>query len=118
MSDKIYIRDLLCDCIIGTNPDERVRKQRVVVNLSMECDFGKAGRSDDLADTLNYVTVKDAILAMLADSSYYLLEAMAERIAEICLSYQLVSAVTVTVDKTTALTGARSVAVEIRREIS
>jgi len=116
MSDRIYIRDLLCDCIIGTNPDERVRKQRVVVNLVMECDLSRGGQSDDLADTLNYVTVKNEILEMIEHSSYQLLEGMSERIAGICLSYRMVSAVTVTIDKPTALTGARSVAVEIRRE--
>jgi dihydroneopterin aldolase len=53
---------------------------------------------------------------MVEDSRYYLLEALAEAIAAVCLKHRGVKGVRVRVDKPGALRFARSVAVEIERE--
>ena len=113
--DKIHIRDLAVWCIIGTNPDERVRKQEVLLNLTLECDLSKAAASDDIGETVNYKKLKKRIAAMLEVSDFLLIERMADRVARMCLEEERVAAVTVSVDKPGALTLARSVAVEIRR---
>ena len=116
MSDRIVIRDLALQCIIGTNPDERVRKQKVVLNIALECDLGPACRSDKLEDTINYKQLKKRIACMVEASSFFLIERLADRAADMCLQEERVGAVTVIVDKPGALTRARGVAVEIRRE--
>jgi len=113
--DRIYIRDLDVECIIGTNPAEREIKQHVVINIALECDLLTAGKSDSLEDTLNYRTLKKAIAAMIADSEFFLIERVADEVAGMCLDNDGVRGVTVTVDKPGALTEARSVAVEIHR---
>jgi FolB domain-containing protein len=116
MTDRIVIRDIALSCIIGANPSERVTKQDVVINLSLGCDLSIAGATDRLEDTLNYRTLKAAIAALVEGSRFFLIERLADRIAALCLESERVRAVTVTVDKPGALTRARSVAVEIRRE--
>ena len=116
MPDRILIRDLVVGCIIGTNPDERVSKQNVCINIAIETDLARAGDSDRIEDTLDYRALKNRIADHLERSEYFLIERMARMIADICLSEPLASAVTVSVDKPGALTKARSVAVEIRRE--
>lgn len=115
MTDKIYIRDLMSTCIIGTKPEEREKKQEVVINIVLECDLASACKSDKLDDTLNYRILKDAIMAFVEKSEFFLIERLADGIAGICLDCEEVSSATVTVDKPGALTGARSVAVEIER---
>jgi len=116
MSDRILIRDLGVSCIIGTNSEERENKQNVSINLAIEVDLSKAGSSDRIEDTLDYRALKDRLFGHVAASEYFLIERMASEIADICLREPLAGAVTVTVDKPGALTKAKSVAVEIRRE--
>jgi len=113
--DRIRIRDLRIDCIVGTNPVERENKQTVVINLTLDCDLVLSGKSDNLEDTINYKTLKDEIVAMIEKSSDRLIERMAERIASYCLQHRRIFGVKVIVDKPGALTGTKSVAVEIER---
>jgi FolB domain-containing protein len=113
--DKIHIRDLSLRTIIGTFPEERENRQDILLNIELRCDLAKAGKSDNLADTIDYKSVKKAIIAMVEASSFYLIEALVAKVADICLSYQGVESVKVTLDKPGALRFARSVAVEIER---
>ncbi len=53
MSDRILIREIVVSCIIGTNPDERVHKQNVSIDLAIELDLAPAGASDRIEDTLD-----------------------------------------------------------------
>jgi FolB domain-containing protein len=114
--DRILIRDLQARCIIGINDEERREKQDVVINLAISVDLRPAGRSDRIEETVDYHALKKRILAMVEDSSFFLVEALAESIANICLEYPLIKHVQVTLDKPSALRFARSVGVEIMRE--
>lgn len=114
--DRIFIKDLFTRCVIGVNDGERCHKQDVLINIDLLLDLRKPGRSDQLDDTVNYSALKKRILAMVENSSFNLVEAMAENIAELCLAESLVTQVHVMVEKPTALRYARSVGVEITRE--
>ena len=114
-NDKIYIRDLSIRCIIGVNQDERIEKQDVVINVILFADTRKAGQTDALEDSVDYKKVKKAILSLVENSEFLLIEKLAEEIAKICLDDSKVQKVDVTVDKPGALRCTRSVAVEIVR---
>lgn len=114
--DQIHIRDLTCRCIVGINPDERTNLQDVVINVTLYVDLREACTTDRIDDTVDYKSVKTAVLAMVEKSSCYLVERLAEQIAEECFVDTRVEAVRVTLDKPGALRFARSVAVEIYRE--
>jgi FolB domain-containing protein len=114
-NDRIHIRGMEIDCIIGTQPKERVAKQRVSVSLVLEYDLAPAGKSDRIEDTVDYKVLKDRIVAEITKSDFFLIERMAAHIADLCMEGGDMPSVTVTVDKPGALTGAKSVAVEIRR---
>jgi dihydroneopterin aldolase/D-erythro-7,8-dihydroneopterin triphosphate epimerase len=113
--DKIFIRDLALRCIIGIYPEERREKQDVVINVEMHTDLRKAGLSDDLNDTVNYKSIKKAILQLVEESHFQLIESLAEKIAAIALSDEKVQQAVVTIDKPGALRFAKSSAVEITR---
>jgi len=115
-SDHIHIRDLGIDCIIGIMPNERIQKQQVLLNIDLECDLSEPCRSDDISDTLDYKALKMGILELVRKSEYFLIEKLAQSVADYCLRSEFVKAVTISLDKPGALTLARSVAVEIRRE--
>lgn len=115
--DRILIRDLRARCILGINEDERREKQDVVINLVLSADLRKPGRSDQFEDAVDYRSLKKRILAMVENSQYYLVERLAERVAEMCLEHHpAVRRAQVTVEKPSALRFARSVGVEITRD--
>jgi FolB domain-containing protein len=113
--DRILISDLLVRCIIGVNEDERREKQDVVINLAISADLSKAGKSDRFEDAVDYRGLKKRIMAMVENSRFYLVEALAEAVAALCLENPAVEQVHVRVEKPLALRFARSVGVEITR---
>ncbi len=113
--DRIEIKDLLLRCVIGINPDERKTKQDVLINIILSGNFKAAAASDDIGDAVNYRTVVKQIIEHVEASQYFLLERMAERIAEICLHDKHVDQVQVSVEKPGALRFARSVGVRVER---
>ncbi len=115
MTDQILISDLRVRCIIGVNEDERRERQDVLISLALSADLGKAGRSDRFEDAVDYRAIKKEIVVMAENSSFHLVEALAEAIAELCLKRPGVLQVKVRVDKPGALRFARSVGVEITR---
>jgi D-erythro-7,8-dihydroneopterin triphosphate epimerase len=113
--DRIHIRDLLVRCIVGIFPEERREKQDVIINITLHADLSKAGQTDQIEDSVDYKKVKKNVLGMVQDSSYFLVEKLAGRIAGICLEDPRVQRVDVRVEKPGALRFAKTVGVEISR---
>ncbi len=115
MTDKIQIQDLLLRAIIGINDEERRNRQDVLINITLHADTRAAGRSDDMADAVNYRTLTKRIIALVENSQFYLVEKLAAEIAALCLDDPRVERADVRVEKPGALRFARSVGVEIQR---
>jgi len=114
--DRIIISDLRSRCIVGINEDERREKQDVTITIHLYADLKKPGQTDRFEDAIDYRAVKKHVLRVVEESKYFLLEALAEAVADVCLSYPGIMKVQVRVDKPFALRFARSVAVEIVRD--
>ena len=113
--DRIFLRGLAVDCIIGFIDWERRVKQTVVVDLEMSIDCRRAAIRDDVADTLNYKTVAKRLIGFVQESQFNLVETLAERIATLVLGEFAVGWVRVTVSKPGAIRGSRDVGVAIER---
>ncbi len=116
--DRILIKDLLVRCTLGVSPEERREKQDVIVNIVLSGDFSKAAKSDQFEDAMDYRQLKKHIIALVEKSHYSLVEALADRVASVCLSTPGISEVQVTIEKPSALRFARSVGVELTRRLS
>jgi FolB domain-containing protein len=116
--DKIYIRDLNLRCVVGIYPEERRDKQDITLNIEMSVDLSSACSSDRIEDTVDYKSVKKRVVEIVENSSSFLIENLAQCVANSCLESPGVMAVRVTIDKPGALRFARSVAVEIFRKRS
>lgn len=115
MPDRIFIKDLFLRAIIGINDDERINRQDVLINISLETDTQQAGHSDSINDAVNYRSVAKQIIDRVESSQFFLVEKMAEEIAQLCLADERVQQATVTVEKPAALRFAQSVGVTITR---
>lgn len=116
MSDKIHIRDLRLRTHIGIYEWEKQKRQDVVLNLTLHHDQREAAATDDIARTVDYKALRRRVVEYVESAQHGLVEALAERVAEVCLETPGVLAVDVVLDKPGALRFAASVAVEIHRE--
>jgi len=115
MMDKIIIKDLLVRSIIGINPEERVKKQDILINMILFADIRQAAQSDDIADAVNYKAITKRVIEHVEKSSDLLVEKLVSDIARLILSEFNVEKVRVRVEKPGALRFANSVGIEIER---
>lgn len=115
MSDRIYLRNINVDILVGILPHEKVNKQPVIINVELITDCSAAAKSDDIADAVDYSVIHDEIVEHSCSNQYGLIETLAEKIAALCLEHSAVEKCTVSIDKPEALEYAESVAVEITR---
>src|SRR3982751_2185988 len=80
MSGKIFIERLEFRGRVGVTVEERGRPQPLAVDVELDCRFEQAGRSDDLAQTIDYATVAQRIVAVGTEKDCHLLETLAERL--------------------------------------
>lgn len=115
--DKIFVKDLLVRGIIGINPEERVKLQDIVVNMTLFADIRQAAETDDIAYAVNYKSITKRIIEHVEASSDYLVEKLVTDIARIVLTeFDGVHRVKVRVEKPGALRFAQSVGIEIDRK--
>ena len=113
--DKIFLHELKIDTIIGIWDWERKIRQTVVIDLEMSADIAKAAATDSVEDTLNYKSVAKRIQEFVGNSSFQLVETLAERIAGIIRDEFDVAWVRVRVHKPGAIRGSKDVGIEIER---
>lgn len=116
MHDKIFINDLTLSCIIGVFDFEREIKQNVIINIALHLDLSKAGKTDDINDTVSYHDIVLEVTKKVEGTKFHLLEALAEVVAEICLKDKRVQHAHVKIEKPKAIPNAKSSAVEIVRK--
>jgi dihydroneopterin aldolase len=95
--DRIELRGLRAIGTHGVLPEERQRAQPFEVDVDVEADLSEAGRSDALADTLDYADLVDVVAAEVGGAHADLLEHLADRIAARLLVATGSRAVSVTV---------------------
>lgn len=113
--DEILIEGLLVRCILGISEEERREKQDVVLDIILRTDTRPAGQSDRFEDAVDYRAIKKRVYTLVEASRCFLVEALAEQVAQTCLEHPQVTEVEVTVRKPSALRFARNVGVRIRR---
>jgi dihydroneopterin aldolase len=115
MGDRIFIRDLRTETIIGIYDWERKVRQTLSFDLEFPGDIRRAAATDRIEDTLNYKSVAKRVLAFVEASEYHLVETLAEHVAQLILREYSVEWVRVTLNKPGAVRGSRDVGVAIER---
>jgi 7,8-dihydroneopterin aldolase/epimerase/oxygenase len=113
--DRIFLRGLTAECIIGFIEWERRVKQSVVVDLELPVDCRRASVTDDVADTVDYKRVAKRVLAYIEASEFKLVETLAHRLAMLLLEEFGLEWVRISVNKPGAIRNSRDVGVVIER---
>ena len=98
--DRIHLEGMIFYGFHGVDPAEKVLGQRFIVDVTVERDLRKPGRTDSVADTVSYATIFKLTRAVVEGPSRDLIEAVAEGVAEaISRAYPDLEAVRVRVRK-------------------
>ncbi|MDD1781682.1 dihydroneopterin aldolase [Enterovibrio sp. ZSDZ35] len=113
--DLVFIEQLEVITTIGVYDWEQQIKQKLVFDIEMAHDNKPAAASDDVAFALDYSAVSGAIIDLVENGRFLLVERVAEDIATLIQSQFSVPWVRVKVSKPGAVPHARTVGVVIER---
>ncbi len=111
----VFVRDLTLACHIGVHRRERGTRQRVRINLDLAVTEGELPVDDRLANVLDYEAVVAGVKRVARERHLNLVETLAEKIAELCLSDRRVRSARVRVEKLDVFSDVAGVGVEIER---
>ncbi|MFT4653418.1 MAG: D-erythro-7,8-dihydroneopterin triphosphate epimerase [Kangiellaceae bacterium] len=109
----IRIKNLRLRTYIGINDDEIANQQDVVINIVIHYDAKRATDSDQMQDALNYKTITKAIIRLVEDNRFSLLEKLTADILAIAAEHPSVNFAEAEVDKPHALRFSDSVSLTL-----
>ncbi|MFC4222556.1 dihydroneopterin aldolase [Lysinibacter cavernae] len=97
--DTITLTGLECFAHHGVFDFERQAGQRFIIDLVVDVDLIAAANSDDVAQTIHYGELAEAVVAAVERDPVDLIETVAERVAATALAWNAARAVRVVVHK-------------------
>lgn len=106
MNDSIQLRGIRAFGHHGANPGEKIVAQPFDIDVALELDLSAARASDALDDTFDYSALHTAIVRIVRENSYDLIERLGADVLAVMLADPRVVFATVTVGKPNLLAGA------------
>ena len=113
--DRLFLRDLRIETVIGFLDWERRIKQTVSIDLEVATDASVAAGTDSIDRGLNYDELATRLVSFVGGSQFQLVESLAEAVARIALEEFGVPWVKVSVAKPGAVKDCREVGIVIER---
>lgn len=118
----VFLRDMVLDASIGVLAHEQTAPQRLRINvdLAVQDDGARAlsrtpvGR-DELSRVVDYGAVAETVRRIVTAGHVFLVETLAERIAEACLADRRIHLARIRVEKLDVFADAASAGVEVER---
>lgn len=113
--DKIFIRGLKVDTIIGIYDWERTLIRPLIFDLELGTDIREAAASDRMRDSIDYAAVGDTVRDIALNLKPELLETLAEKIARTLFDKFPILSLRLVIDKPGAIPDVKGIGVEIDR---
>jgi dihydroneopterin aldolase len=113
--DSIFLEQVKLKVKLGVPAWERMLPQAIVLDISMDYDLAAAGKSDAIADTIDYGAVIARLNDSLQASQFQLVEALAEHVCQLILKEFGAKRVKVKVAKPGILPWVKALGVVIER---
>ena len=114
--DTIFISELKVKTKLGVPEWERMVAQTIILDIEIGYDLAKAGKSDAIADTIDYGAVVTRIHTTLKENSFQVVEALAEHICQLILKEFGALSVKIKVAKPAILPGLKALGITIERQ--
>jgi|ETNmetMinimDraft_8_1059916.scaffolds.fasta_scaffold112511_1 FolB domain-containing protein len=116
MEDYIDIKNIEVSCIVGINPEEKIKKQPLIINLTLYVSFFNVSDTDNVEDTVDYSSIASDIKDFVSKSKFNLIETLATKIARNILTNEKIKKVKVEVIKPLASSTSENISVVVTRE--
>lgn len=112
---RVFVHGLELMASVGIFEVEKRYEQRIVISIDLDTVDDYDGYSDRLDQVLDYGRIVEAVRLIVAARHFHLIETLAERIAEACLSDARVVLARVQIEKPDIVAGCRAVGIAIER---
>jgi D-erythro-7,8-dihydroneopterin triphosphate epimerase len=109
----INITNLRLRTYIGFNPEEREKKQDVIINIEVHYPADMACVTDQVDQAVNYKVITKAVIELVENGHFLLLEKLVADVLEECHRHSSVTFAKVSIDKPHALRFADSVSLTL-----
>ena len=104
----ISIIDLEITCIIGILPNERVKEQKVLLDIYLDVEIGGSTFADDIKETIDYTKIADMATQLAILKKYKLIESFCFDLTNLFLyTFKIIQKSNITVKKPNALPKAK-----------
>ncbi len=117
IEQKLTVRDLTLSCNIGLTEEERLRPQRLKVNLELTLNPLPV-LNDEINETINYGTLVKKVRNVCLQTKVKLLETLANDISETCFFDDRIKTVHMRIEKLDRYPDVAGVGIEITRHRS
>ena len=111
----VLIHDLVMLCSIGVHAHEHDAKQRIRINMELDVLEGTRPIEDDLRNVVCYDEIISAVRRIVDAGHVRLIETLAERVAQLCLSDPRIRRARIQIEKLDVYADVASVGIAIER---
>lgn len=99
MTDQIFISGIRAVGVVGESPEDLNDPQPLEIDIVIDVNWGQARSGDYLGDTVHYAGVAEQVIAVVEQSKGSRLARIADRVADLVLSFSRTEAIEVTITK-------------------
>ena len=114
-SDRVLIRGLQFEAVVGILDHERVRTQPLSLDLDLTVDFAQIEHPQDYDHIIDYGAVSKLAIGLAVDGEYLLLETLGEDLCSAIFTGFAVAHIRLVIEKPEAVAEARWVGIEMER---
>jgi dihydroneopterin aldolase len=113
IEQQIFVNCLELEMSIGVLPEEKLTKQRVVIDADITVTPTQNWQADNIQDVVSYADIVDDIKKIAAEGHINLVETFAQKIIQACMMYKDVQQVSISVHKPDIMDDVDSVGVSM-----
>ncbi|PCI98414.1 MAG: hypothetical protein COB14_07815 [Alphaproteobacteria bacterium] len=114
-TDTVFIKDLIIEMSAGIYDHEKAKKQRVIINITLDVKCNANKTLSSINDVVSYEDVTNEVRNIALTKHYDLLEELAELIATACVAHKHVHQAHIRIEKPDIIADVHTVGIEITR---
>ncbi len=113
VEQQIFVNCLELEMSIGVLPEEKLTKQRVIIEADITVAPSGDWQADDVKNVVSYADIVDDIKKIAAEGHMNLVETFAQKIIQACMAYKDVQQVSISIHKPDIMADVDSVGVSM-----
>ena len=109
----VFIKDFIIEEIIGVHNHEKIKKQKIKFNISLDINQSSIPDEQDIKSIVDYEKITNKLEKLTRSKKYNFLESLAEDSFKEIFDDKRINSVTIKIEKPEAIKNAGSVGIEI-----